>query len=219
MARAARVGALLLVVWAPAILMAFSLPGTLVAGEPSSPVAYPLPYRTTAAQASWDLELTVLNLINQERVAMGLVPLMPHATMRSVARGHAMEMFAAGTLSHRSLDGRSPQQRVLERRVRVRLVGENLAYAPDVQAAHEALMASEGHRQNILSPDYALIGIGVLDGGFYGVIIVQNFADAPFGISHLFNRPGRRPAAFAARNGAANGVGWTPVPEARRSVH
>jgi uncharacterized protein YkwD len=59
------------------------------------------------------------------------------------------------------------------------LVGENLAYAPDVQTAHTELMASERHRQNILLPQFTLVGIAVLDGGPRGVIVVQNFSGPP----------------------------------------
>ncbi len=163
----------------------------LAAGEPASPIVLPLPYRTSAAQVGFDLEIVVLNLVNKERVAAGLTPVMPHATMRAVARTHGAELFAAGILSHRSLDGRTPQQRVHDQQLRVRIVGENLAYAPDVRTAHDALMASTPHRHNILSTAYALVGIGVLDAGPYGMIVVQNFSDAPFAASSRSAQPSR----------------------------
>jgi uncharacterized protein YkwD len=159
------------------------VPGTtawrapVVAGTSLAMVVLPLPYRTTTAQTSWDLEVTTLNLMNNERVAAGLAPLMPHATMRAAARDHGREMFAYGYLSHVSRAGLTPVQRVQRRGVRVQVVGENIAYAADVREAHEALMASEAHRQNILLPDYRLVGIGVVDGGSLGVVIVENFGD------------------------------------------
>ncbi|HET8678777.1 MAG TPA: hypothetical protein VFM39_01565, partial [bacterium] len=109
------------------ILTFWQPPGPLVAGDPVSPVFHALPYRVSTPQVSFDLEMVVLNLINQERVATGLAPVMPHATMRGIARLHGTELFGAGILSHRSLDGRTPQQRVLDQHVRVRIVGENLA--------------------------------------------------------------------------------------------
>ncbi len=179
MVRAAGVRAL----WgslALAVLFSISGPGQVLPTQGRSPFAvYALPYRLPSGQARSDLELTVLNLINQERVATGLVPLMPHARLRSAARTHGLEMFEYGYLSHESRDGRTPAQRVLEHRVRVRFVGENLAYAPDIRAAHAALMASPDHRRNILSPQFGLVGIAVIDGGPYGVVIVQDFSDAP----------------------------------------
>jgi uncharacterized protein YkwD len=151
----------------------------------ASPVhAYSLPVRVASPQVDEDLELTVLNLINQQRVAAGVVPLMAHATIRSAARAHGREMFTWGYLTHVSRDGRSPRDRVLGLGVRVRLIGENLAYAEDARAAHDALMASEPHRRNIFFPDYRLVGVAVVDGGPEGVIVVEDFSDEGIGF-HL----------------------------------
>ncbi len=204
--------------FALALVGLLAIPGTgqIPSAEGGPALAsYALPYRLPSAQARADLELTVLNLMNQERVAEGLAPLVPHAGLRSVARVHGLEMFAYGYLSHRSRNGYTPAQRVLEQRVRVRLVGENLAYAPDVVTAHTALMASEDHRQNILSPLFSLVGIGVINGGSYGVIIVQDFSDTP--ISPLVLKP-VRPLSRPAKNAeypAATAVGSARVPAAQ----
>ncbi len=138
---------------------------------------YPLPVRVASPQIDEDHEVTVLNLVNQQRVAAGLAPLLPHATIQSAARAHGREMFAWGYLTHVSRDGRSPRDRVLGLGVRVRLIGENLAYAEDARAAHDALMASEPHRRNILLPRYRLVGVAVVDGGPEGVIVVEDFSD------------------------------------------
>ncbi len=205
--------------FALALVGLLAIPGTgqIPSAEGGPALAsYALPYRLPSAQARADLELIVLNLMNQERVAEGLAPLVPHAGLRSVARVHGLEMFAYGYLSHRSRNGYSPAQRVLEQRVRVRLVGENLAYAPDVVTAHTALMASEDHRQNILSPQFSLVGIGVVDGGSYGVIIVQDFSDAPTSpVVVKAGRPLSRPAAKNAKFPAAAAGGSGRVPAAQ----
>lgn len=147
----------------------------LVAGDPT--VTLSLPYRIEDPQANRDLEMIALNLVNQERVTAGLEPLMPHATIRTAARAHGIEMFTFGYLSHRSRDGRWPNERVKDLRVKVTIVGENLAYAQDVREAHRLLIASVPHRENMLSVRYRRFGIGVIDGGPYGVIVVQNFSD------------------------------------------
>ncbi len=152
-------------------------PHTIIAGSETIPVAYPLPYRVNFPNVNENLELVALNLLNQERMAAGVSPLMPHATLRVVARRHGTELFINGYLSHLSSDGRTPLQRVRGMNVHVTLVGENLAYASDLATAHEALVHSEDHRRNMLSPDYHLIGIGVLDGGPYGIIVVETFGD------------------------------------------
>jgi uncharacterized protein YkwD len=148
-----------------------------IAFAESATQVYPLPSRVASPQIDEHLEATVLDLVNQERVATGISPLMPHATIQGAARAHGREMFAWGYLGHLSRDGRTPRDRVLGLGVRVRLIGENLAYAADVRAAHDALMASEGHRQNILFPQYRLVGIAVVDGGPDGVIVVEDFSD------------------------------------------
>lgn len=156
--------------------VAVRAPEPIVAGG-ESPTMLSLPYRVPSAVISWDLELTALYLINRERLAAGYPPLMPHATIRLAARAHGRELFSAGYLSHRSRDGQWPNQRVKRLGVRVRRVGENLAYAATVREAHEALLGSEIHRSNILHPDYRLTGIAVLDGGPFGVVVVEDFSD------------------------------------------
>ena len=55
--------------------------------------------------------------------------------------------------------------------------GENLALAPNVSLAHQGLMNSPGHRANIMSGDFGKVGIGVVDGGIYGEMFVQEFTD------------------------------------------
>jgi len=164
----------------------------------SSPHVYPLPAKVADSQIDEAHETAVLNLVNQERIAAGLVPLMPHATIQSAARAHGREMFASGYLTHLSRDGRTPRDRVLGLGVRVRVIGENLAYAADARAAHDALMASEPHRRNILLPEYRLIGVAVVDGGADGVIVVEDFSDE--GIVFHLPRWWERPAAPTVRN-------------------
>jgi uncharacterized protein YkwD len=53
--------------------------------------------------------------------------------------------------------------------------GENIALAQTLSVAHTGLMNSPGHRANILNPAYGRLGIGILDGGIYGLMITQNF--------------------------------------------
>ena len=51
----------------------------------------------------------------------------------------------------------------------------SLAFAATVGIAHRGLMASRGHRENILRPSFRRIGIGILDAGRYGLMISQEF--------------------------------------------
>jgi len=148
----------------------------LVAGGQTAAVLR-LPYRVPEATISSDLEVTELYLLNNERAEAGLPALLPHAGIRTAARRHGKELFALGHLTHRSRDGRWPSQRVLDLGIRVTMVGENLAYAPTLREAHQALVASAVHRQNMLSPRYRRTGIAVINGGPFGILVVQDFSD------------------------------------------
>lgn len=143
----------------------------------SSAAVIPLPYRSTTAAADPVLEQLVVRLIDQERRAAGLRPLVVSAGLRAVSRRYGRELFARGFLTHRSQDGRDPLDRALAAGIPLRRVGENLAYAADVRTAHANLMASPPHRRNILSRAYGRIGVGVLNAGRRGVIVVQVFTD------------------------------------------
>ena len=72
-------------------------------------------------------------------------------------------------------EGRDPFERMREANVRFLAAGENLALAPTLQIAHTGLMNSPGHRANILRPGFGRLGIGILDGGVYGIMISQEF--------------------------------------------
>ena len=55
--------------------------------------------------------------------------------------------------------------------------GENLALAPSLNQAHTGLMNSPGHKAIILSLNYHTVGIGIVDGGPYGIMVTQDFTD------------------------------------------
>ncbi len=122
-------------------------------------------------------EMQMLALVNQERAAHALRPLEMDEQLRAVARAHSAEMFELSFFAHVSPRTGSPIDRLTAARVRFLLTGENLAYQSDVVTAHRELMDSPGHRRNVLSPLYERIGIGVVDGGSYGHMYTQEFAD------------------------------------------
>ncbi len=123
-------------------------------------------------------EGTMYSLVNKERSSVGERKLIMDANLREVARLYAKEMFVNGFFSHVSqVDGSTVSERATRRNINFYIIGENLAYAPDVYLAHQGLMNSEGHRKNILYPDFSRVGVGVIDGGIYGKMFVQVFAD------------------------------------------
>ncbi|MCK4891516.1 MAG: CvpA family protein [Candidatus Pacebacteria bacterium] len=124
-----------------------------------------------------NLENDMLELINRERISAGRKTLIVDEKARETARKHGIDMFSNGYFSHISLEGESPSNRMKEGGVEFNFSGENLALSKDLSSAHKGLMNSPGHKKNILSPFFYRVGIGVIDGGKYGIIFVQNFAD------------------------------------------
>ncbi|OGK17290.1 hypothetical protein A2774_03740 [Candidatus Roizmanbacteria bacterium RIFCSPHIGHO2_01_FULL_39_12c] len=123
-------------------------------------------------------EIEMFNSVNKERESRGIKSLSFDYNLRDLAREYAMEMFTHGFFSHVSaVDGSTPADRADRKGISYLVVGENLAFAPDVFIAHDGLMNSEGHRKNILSEDYGKVGIGVVDGGIYGKMFVQEFTN------------------------------------------
>jgi uncharacterized protein YkwD len=86
-------------------------------------------------------------------------------------------MLARGYFSHYTPEGLSPFDRMTQAGIAYTSAGENLAFSPNVQLAMQGLMQSPGHRANILSKDYGKVGIGVIDGGIYGEMFVQEFTN------------------------------------------
>jgi uncharacterized protein YkwD len=99
------------------------------------------------------------------------------AGLTEAARAHSRELLAKGYFAHQNNEGKSPADRVSAAGTRFAVVGENLALAPTVDIAHHGLMKSPGHRENIMSPQYHRVGVGVVDGGLHGKMFTQNFAD------------------------------------------
>lgn len=120
-------------------------------------------------------EARMLELVNAERAKAGLRPLVADERVRAVARDHSADMFRAGYFSHTSPSGDGPAERIRRGGIPFLAAGENLALAPTVDVAHSGLMASPGHRQNILTPEFSRVGIGVVSAGAHGRMFTQNF--------------------------------------------
>lgn len=122
-------------------------------------------------------EVAMFALVNQERSERGISELEWDPAMVPVARAHAKDMFEQGYFSHINLEGRDVGDRLIDEGVSYVIAGENLALAPSLELAHDGLMQSPGHRANILALEFGRVGIGVVDGGVYGKMFVQVFAD------------------------------------------
>lgn len=119
----------------------------------------------------------MLALVNKERTSQSLQPLIMDEALRTLARAHARDMFNRGYFAHVTPEGKDPFDRMRAASLVFGLAGENLALAPTLDIAHDGLMNSPGHRANILNGGFRKVGIGVLDGGVYGKMFVQEFTD------------------------------------------
>jgi uncharacterized protein YkwD/uncharacterized membrane protein required for colicin V production len=136
-----------------------------------------LPFKLADGRVDAEAEARMLKLVNEERARAGLAPVKVDPQLTEAARAHSRDMLAKGYFAHENNEGQRPADRVSAAGVRWAVVGENLALAPTVDIAHEGLMKSPGHRENILSPQYHRVGIGVVDGGLHGKMFTQDFAD------------------------------------------
>ena len=143
--------------------------------RPESDERVELPYTVEQTRPRPELEAEMLEMVNQERAAAGLKPLVFDPELLPVARAHSADMFGRGYFSHYTPEGLSPFDRIGAVGVNFRTAGENLALAPTLPIAHNGLMNSPGHRANILRPEFGRVGIGVMDGGLRGLMVTQNF--------------------------------------------
>jgi uncharacterized protein YkwD len=122
-------------------------------------------------------ETEMLKMVNNERKRVGVKELILRPDLIPIARNHAKDMCERHYFGHVSPDGEDVGKRLEKSNITYRIAGENLAVAPTLKTAHTGLMNSEGHRRNILDPDFRRMGIGVLDDGIYGKIFVQIFTE------------------------------------------
>jgi uncharacterized protein YkwD len=124
-----------------------------------------------------EAERAMFKLVNEEREKRGLHELILRSEVVPVAREHARDMWGRKYFGHVSPEGEDVGDRLTEAGVTYSFAGENLALAPTVLTAHNGLMNSEGHRENILEERFTQIGIGVIDSGVNGKMFVQVFTD------------------------------------------
>lgn len=123
-----------------------------------------------------DFENQVINLTNAERQKQGLPPLTADWQLSRVARYKAMDMRDNGYFSHTSPTYGSPFTMIKDFGLSYTAAAENIAEGQTTpQAVVTAWMNSPGHRANILSTQYTIIGVGYAQGGSYGVYWSQMF--------------------------------------------
>jgi uncharacterized protein YkwD len=138
-----------------------------------------LPQTTLVAHADAGMESAFVAAVNRERAAIGLASLATSGDLTSVARSHTQAMATGDNLHHNpNLGGAVPGWEK---------VGENVGRGPSVDSIHAALMASPGHKRNLLDPDWTQLGMGVV------------VVDGQIWVTQVFRTPaGAAPAPEAA---------------------
>jgi uncharacterized protein YkwD len=113
-----------------------------------------------------------LCLLNDERDAAGLRPLAYSAALTVPSAAYSTKMVAQNFFAHESPDGSTLTSRLTAAGYIDPdgdwFVGENLAWGQGNLATARSIaiawMNSEGHRHNILEPDFTEVGIGIVPG-------------------------------------------------------
>lgn len=140
------------------------LPGVLAAVLVALLVSTSAPHPVAASAAS-DAESLLIDLINQDRAAAGLVPLRRNSALAVIAGKRAARMVDANVLSH-SVGGDLGKQLDAYDITWYRY-GETIAYSTRAWAAsaarhlHDVWMASSAHRALLLSSKFNYIGAGL----------------------------------------------------------
>ena len=119
----------------------------------------------------------MLSALNAERASRGLAPLGLDARLSKIAVNYATEMATRRFFGHQSPEGQTPFNRMDQAHYRYGYAGENIALDQDPSSAAEALWHSTAHRENILEPHYAKVGIGAIKSGDGSEIFVEDFSD------------------------------------------
>lgn len=106
----------------------------------------------TAIAGTANQEAHLLALVNNSRSQQGLAPLTEHPDLAARARAWSEHMAREGAISHSDLSTGLPAD--------ARSGAENVGCDHSVDEQHQAFLASPGHRQNIMTPEFTHLGVG-----------------------------------------------------------
>ena len=148
----------------------------------------PSPPSNSAAETSSGedsaAESDLLQAANKSRELAGVPPLRMDESLREAAKAHARRMVESERLEHQLSGEPSLLERIalvdplvspLKGALKIDRAGENIAYAPCAPDAHETLMRSPPHRENLLDRGFNVAGVAAFwsKGRLY---VVQDFA-------------------------------------------
>ena len=104
----------------------------------------------------------VLDLVNAERAKRGISALTLDSSLSSVATKKSQDMVDKNYFDHTSPTYGSPFDMMKQFGISYRSAGENIAKGQKTpQEVVAAWMNSEGHRKNILNPNFTNLGVGI----------------------------------------------------------
>ncbi|HBF5909902.1 CAP domain-containing protein [Clostridioides difficile] len=104
----------------------------------------------------------VVDLVNVERAKAGLNPLTLDSSISNVATKKSQDMIDNNYFSHNSPTYGSPFDMLKKFGISYNTAGENIAMGQKTpKEVVNAWMNSEGHRKNIMNPNFSKIGVGV----------------------------------------------------------
>lgn len=123
---------------------------------------------------SWQYE--VFDMLNEIRRENGLDEFIWNADLEPVARAHGEDMVNRSYFSHDDPEGNTPFDRMRMNGIEYSFAAENLAAGqPSPESVVKAWMESDGHRENILSPDLKECAVAFVRGGKYGIYWINEF--------------------------------------------
>ena len=151
---------------------------TDVPSKTTTPPATTNPKPTTPPVSSTGVaaaEKRAFDLLNADRAKNGLKPLKLNSQLTALGGRYAQDMINRNFFSHYNPEGQSPFDRMQQAGISYNHAGENLAINSNVDTAEKAFMNSSGHKDNILSPNYTEVGVGVRYDAKGSAYVVQEF--------------------------------------------
>ena len=134
-------------------------------------------------QGSFDLDVfrqEWLGLINEERISVGLDPVILDDTLNNAAQAHTDDMKARDFFGHINPDNQTPQDRAEAAGVPIGAeVGENLSLSSSVLGMEVGLEESPVHEANILNPRWYRVGLGITQKDGDSLLGAQEFGVYP----------------------------------------
>lgn len=152
--------------------------GTPIVPSPTTPLRKPgtTPSQdTTGTGVMTAEEKRILELCNAERTKNGVTALKANNDLTKLARMKSKDIVDKNYFSHQSPTYGSPFEMMRDYGVSYMYAGENLAQNSTADKAFNAWMNSEGHRKNILNPNFTELGVGIAPKGDGSFIYTQMF--------------------------------------------